>query len=131
VSVRESGSAPTDLVIPQAALAGVMETQSAAVVYPEAAAHALAWAQIEGWVQRTAQGLASDGSTTAGELVSEARHELWELDPSRFDASDEIWLKGALRRAMRRERDDEVRRRGMRSAVPFRVRLLNTGAIAL
>ena len=51
-------------------------------------------------IYRTATKLAADDPTMVEDLVQEATIELWNLDPTRFDAGDREYVEAALYKHM-------------------------------
>lgn len=69
-------------------------------------------AYFAGFIRKVAFMIAGGDRQLAQDLEQEALILLWELDPTRFDPSDEGYVKSALRRRMLRAFRDERRRAG-------------------
>lgn len=65
-----------------------------------------------GFIRKVAFAIARGDRELGGDLEQEALILLWELDPTRFDESDEGYVKAALRRRMQRAYRDERRKEG-------------------
>ena len=69
-------------------------------VYGEARAYGAALVRHLPWIRRIAQRIAGDDVHFEGDLAQEALIELWEIDASRFDEDDQMYLKQVLARRM-------------------------------
>lgn len=69
-------------------------------------------AQFEGCIKAEAKQLAAGSRELRKDLEQEALILLWELDPTRFDASDRGYLRTAIRQRMRDVLREEKRLSG-------------------
>jgi hypothetical protein len=77
-------------------------------VYGEGLAFAAAMARLEEYLRKIAFRIAAGDAEFADDLVQEARIELWEIDASRFDEADQMYLKRALVTRMIRSAEREL-----------------------
>jgi hypothetical protein len=56
-------------------------------------------AELMPWIERSAAKI-TQNATLAEDLVQEASIQLWQMDPSRFDAGDMKYVKGVLYKHM-------------------------------
>jgi DNA-directed RNA polymerase specialized sigma subunit len=101
-------------------------------VYTIGRAYGLAVERMTPLIEKVARSLAQGNSQLFEDYVQEARIAIWEMDPSRFDESDERYLRRAvvlyMRMAARRERRETGCRRVSRALVERA--LLNAGGEA-
>jgi DNA-directed RNA polymerase specialized sigma subunit len=90
-------------------------------VYTIGRAYGLAVARMTPLIEKVARSLAQGDSQLYEDYVQEARIAIWEIDPSRFDESDERYLRRAvvmyMRLAARRERRETGKRRVRRDVI--------------
>ena len=102
---QSARSAPLDVEVPSRGVAGSVVlhvTDPQREVFGESRAFALAQPRFVGWIRAASRGIAQGDAALAAELEHVALVELGVLDPSRWDSSDDPWVKHALRQAMRR-----------------------------
>ena len=90
-------------------------------VYTIGRAYGLAVERMTPLIEKVARSLAQGDDQLFEDYVQEARIGIWEMDPSRFDESDERYLRRAvvlyMRLAARRERRETGRRRVRRDLI--------------
>ena len=70
------------------------------IVFDDNAAFDIAYARLSGYVLSRALKIADGDRALADDLAQQARVHLWELDPSRYTAAEDGFLKLALSRRM-------------------------------
>ena len=84
------------------------------IVYTDDAAFTVAFARVRKFVEYRALKVSDGDPDWADDLVQEARVHLWELDPSRYTAADDAFVRASLWRRMidcaRAERDERFTR---------------------
>ncbi len=83
-------------------------------VFTEGRAFGAAAERMMRYIRGTARSLAEGDEDLARDLEQEAVIRLWELDPSRFDAAGDPYLRRAMRMQMMMALRKEARVSGMR-----------------
>lgn len=104
---------PVDAVVPVCRAGGDAPVIHASALqtatFGETRAFTRAHERLARWMREFANVVAEGDSDLSADLEQEARVLLWELDPSRLDASDDAWLRRKLRARMRRVAEREGR----------------------